>query len=291
VEAAQERGDPAAVSGSLARPPHCRFAFSAARQSAGFVFARRTGYSNDVLRGIRAQSRIQPIMTATAETVLLRGRESARDVAYAHVKQKILDNIYAPGAQVLEKTISAELGLSRTPVREALVRLEQEGLLRIVPRHGIEVLSLSPDDMREIYEILASLEPKAVELLTARRPSRDDVKALEMACDAMEAGLDRHDLEGWATADEAFHLALVDLCGNRRLAAAVMSFWEQTHRVRMFTLRLRPMPVDSTREHRAVLDAVLAGDAARARQLYEAHRVRAQAVLLNLLRDFNLNRF
>jgi DNA-binding GntR family transcriptional regulator len=216
--------------------------------------------------------------------------DRAREVAYVHIKQKILDNDYAPGTQVLEQTISAELGLSRTPVREALVRLEQEGLLRIVPRHGVEILSLSPDDMREIYELLTCLEPKAVEILAARRPSAKDVQSLVEACDAMEEALRREDRTDWAAADEKFHLALVDLCQNKRLAQAVMSFWEQTHRVRMFTLKLRPLPVESTREHRAVLDAILAGDGLSAKSLYEAHRRRSQVVLTDILREFNLNR-
>jgi DNA-binding GntR family transcriptional regulator len=219
-----------------------------------------------------------------------RNPDRAREVAYVHIKQKILDNDYAPGTQVLEQAMSAELGLSRTPIREALVRLEQEGLLRIVPRHGVEILSLSPDDMREIYELLTCLEPKAVEILASRRPSADDVTSLAEACDAMEQALAREDRAAWAVADEKFHLALVDLCQNKRLAQAVMSFWEQTHRVRMFTLKLRPLPLESTREHRAVLDAILAGDGKLAKKLYEAHRVRSQKVLTDILREFNLNR-
>jgi DNA-binding GntR family transcriptional regulator len=219
-----------------------------------------------------------------------RNPDRAREVAYVHIKQKILENDYAPGAQILEQTISGEIGLSRTPVREALVRLEQEGLLRIVPRHGVEIMALSPDDMREIYDILACLEPKAVEMLAARKPSRQDVLPLIEACDAMEAALKAEDRMAWAAADEKFHLALVDLCQNRRLANAVMSFWEQTHRVRMFTLKIRPLPVESTREHRAVLDAILAGDGKRAKALYEDHRMRSQQVLTGLLRDLSLNR-
>jgi DNA-binding GntR family transcriptional regulator len=230
-------------------------------------------------------------MIATVSSLPARNPDRAREVAYNHIKQRILDNDYAPGAQVLEQTISQELGLSRTPVREALVRLEQEGLLRIVPRHGVEILALSPDDMREIYEILSCLEPKAVELLAGRKPSSSDVAALVAACDDMEDALRREDRNAWAEADERFHLALVDLCQNRRLAGAVMSYWEQTHRMRMFTLRLRPLPVDSTREHRAVLDAILAGDPAKARGLYEAHRIRSQAVLTAILQEFKLSRF
>jgi DNA-binding GntR family transcriptional regulator len=228
-----------------------------------------------------------PSMSEPPPAAGRRKRDKASDVAYAHIRQKIIDSEYAPGSHILEHVISSEVGLSRTPVREALVRLEQEGLLRIVPRHGIEVLALSSDDMRQIYEILACLEPKAVEIVAARKPSRDDVLALVEACDAMEAAIESRDLRAWAAADERFHLALVDLCQNRRLSGLVMSYWEQTHRVRMFTLKLRPLPVDSTREHRSVLDAILRGDASTARRLYEAHRVRAQGMLTDILRDFS----
>jgi DNA-binding GntR family transcriptional regulator len=230
-------------------------------------------------------------MVATTARPPQRNPDRAREVAYVHIKQKILDNDYAPGTQILEQALSVELGLSRTPVREALVRLEQEGLLRIVPRHGVEILSLSPVDMREIYEILACLEPKAVELLAKRKPSASEVRPLVEACDAMEQALKNENRKAWAKADEQFHLALVELCQNRRLATAVMSYWEQTHRVRMFTLKLRPLPVESTREHRAVLDAILTGNARSARNLYEAHRLRSQKVLTDILREYELNRF
>src|SRR3954469_6790368 len=87
------------------------------------------------------------------------------EIAYLQIKQKILDNEYQPGSQVLEQDIAAALGLSRTPVREALVRLQQDGLLEIVPRHGVRISVLSPADMREIYEVLTTLEPAAVELV------------------------------------------------------------------------------------------------------------------------------
>jgi DNA-binding GntR family transcriptional regulator len=218
-----------------------------------------------------------------------RSADRAGEIAYAHIKKKILDTVYAPGSQILEQTLSADVGLSRTPIREALVRLEQEGLLRIVPRHGVQILMLSADDMREIYDLLACLEPKAVELLAARKLSKATLRPLIEACDAMEEAIAIEDRMAWATADERFHLALVELCNNRRLAATVMSYWGQTHRVRMFTLMLRPLPVDSTREHRAVLNAILAGESRLARDLYEAHRLRSQTVLAEIINAYSLS--
>jgi DNA-binding GntR family transcriptional regulator len=215
--------------------------------------------------------------------------ERSTDLAYQRLKQRILDNEYAPGTQVLEQDLASDLGLSRTPVREALIRLQQEGLVEVVPRHGMRVLPLSPRDMREIYTVLTSLEPTAAELLAARRPSAQEIAPLVDACTAMETALAVDDRLAWAKADETFHRVLVELCGNRRLASMVMTVWEQSHRARMFTLKLRPLPVESTREHRAALEAILAGDAMRARDIYRAHRERARDSLMAIIEQYGLS--
>jgi DNA-binding GntR family transcriptional regulator len=228
---------------------------------------------------------------ATEASGPLRTKRSERstDLVYKRLKQRILDNEYAPGTQVLEQDLASDLGLSRTPVREALIRLQQEGLVEVVPRHGMRVLPLSPRDMREIYTVLTSLEPTAAELLAARRPSAEEIAPLVDACATMEAALASGDRLAWAKADEKFHRMLVELCGNRRLASMVMTVWEQSHRARMFTLKLRPLPVESTREHRAALDAILAGDAARARDIYRAHRERARDTLMAIIEQYGLS--
>lgn len=220
------------------------------------------------------------------------GAPRSTEFAYKLLKQKILDNEYAPGAQILERDIAADLNVSRTPVREAFVRLKQDGLLEIVPRHGVRISVLSPNDMREIYEVLMSLEPMAVELLARRKPSDDELAPLIAACDAMEAALARRkpNLKAWAAADEAFHRSLAKLCGNGRLAAMIMMVWDQAHRARMFTLTLRPLPKRSTREHRDVVEAVRVGDVAVARELYAAHRRRGGAELMAIIERHGFQR-
>jgi DNA-binding GntR family transcriptional regulator len=227
---------------------------------------------------------------AKADIIALRGGERSAQVAYQWIRQRILDNEFAPGTQVLEQSLADQIGISRTPVREALIQLKQDGLVEVVPRHGMRVLPLSPDDMREIYEILTNLEPMAAELLARRRPSLAEIAPLAEACDAMESAVRRRDRDGWAKADERFHLALLELCGNHRLASIVMAMWDQSHRARMFTLKLRPLPVESTREHRAALEAILAGDAARAREIYHAHRRRGGEELMSIIERYGLSR-
>ena len=98
-------------------------------------------------------------------------RVSLVDDAYLAIRRRILDNVYPPGHQALEGDLAGELGISRTPVREALIRLANEGLVEVVPRHGMRVLPVSPTDMREIYVVLTALESAAAELL-AQAPSR-----------------------------------------------------------------------------------------------------------------------
>ena len=204
------------------------------------------------------------------------------------MRARILDNEWPPGHQALEQALALELGVSRTPVREALIRLHNEGLIEVVPRHGMRVLPVSPVDMAEIYAILTSLESLAAELAARRRPSAPELAPLEAACREMEAALAADDLDAWARADERFHLQLVSLCGNRRLAEVVVNFWERAHRARMVTLRMRPRPTNSTREHRAVMKAIRAGDATAAGALHRAHRERGALELTEILKQFRL---
>jgi DNA-binding GntR family transcriptional regulator len=169
------------------------------------------------------------------------------------------------------------------------MRLQQEGLIEVVPRHGMRVLPVSPVDMKEIYEVLTSLESTAAELAAARRLSSEELRPLEEASEAMDAALKRNDLDAWANADEAFHALLLDLCGNRMLKQMVLNTWDRAHRARMVTLRLRPKPVNSTREHRALVKAIRQGDPAAARDVQRAHRERAGAELLGLLQRLGLH--
>lgn len=215
--------------------------------------------------------------------------QSRVEHAYAVIRRRILDNVYPPGHQALEGALAQELAISRTPVREALIRLAHEGLVQVVPRHGMRVLPVSPADMREIYAVLTALESAAAEILAQRRPSRAELAPLIEASHAMAAALARGDLDAWAAADERFHHGLVTLTGNRTLVDAVGRLADRAHRARMFTLRLRPAPVDSTREHLALVERIRAGDAAGAVKVNRAHRQRATRELVDIFERYRLS--
>ncbi len=210
------------------------------------------------------------------------------DTAYEQIRRRILDNVWPPGHRALEQEVALALGMSRTPVREALMRLSAEGLVEVIPRHGMRVLPVSPTDMLEIYQILTALECMAAELLARRSPSAAEMQPLVDATQAMDEALQRDDLDAWAAADERFHAQLLELAGNRQLQATVLNDWDRAHRARMFTLRLRPKPVNSTREHMQMVERLRAGDAEGAVQVTRAHRERASRELVAIFDRFRL---
>jgi DNA-binding GntR family transcriptional regulator len=210
------------------------------------------------------------------------------DSAYQQIRRRILDNDWPPGHRALEQEVAAALDMSRTPVREALLRLQNEGLVEVVPRHGMRVLPVSAADMQEIYQIFGALECLAAELLAARKPGAKELQPLVDATKAMDKALKADDLEAWAVADEQFHQYLVELAGNRQLQATVLNYWDRAHRARMFSLRLRPKPVNSTKEHLQMVERLRAGDVEGAARVTRAHRERARHELVAIFERFKL---
>jgi DNA-binding GntR family transcriptional regulator len=188
-----------------------------------------------------------------------------------------------PDGQYLEQELADALNMSRTPVREALIRLNDERLVEVRPRHGARIMPVSLDDMREIYELLTELESLAARRVAERGLRPPQIARLEAAVAGMDAALEHDDLLAWARCDETFHALLVDLSGNSRLSQIVSTFRDQAHRVRMQTLRLRPKPVDSNRDHAAVVQAIRNRDGERAAAIHRRHRQQACAMLLKLL--------
>jgi DNA-binding GntR family transcriptional regulator len=208
--------------------------------------------------------------------------------AYREIKHRILHNHYGPGFQALEQEIADQLGMSRTPVRESLIRLEKEGLVQCIPRRGMRVLPLSIKDLMEIYDVLTCLETMAAELLARKALDEDDAEALDRALEAMDRALEDDDLEAWAEGDDNFHRLLLEMCGNRRLQEMAQTFRDQVYRARLVTLRLRRHPERSGREHREVVEAIKASDWRRARDAHYDHRLRAKEVAYTVLEEHNL---
>jgi DNA-binding GntR family transcriptional regulator len=220
-----------------------------------------------------------------------RSRVSLVDQAYAEIRRRILDNEYAPAQQVLEQDLAAELGMSRTPVREALVRLEHEQFVQLIPRHGMRVVPLSLQDLRDVYDVIAVLELAAIERLVNRRPEAGVLAPLDAAVEEMERASHRGELDAWVRADARFHGALMELSGNARLASLASSMADQVHRARIATVRLRESLEPSNHEHRVLLRAIHQGDLVTALSAHTTHRQRTSDEILGILERTRLGSF
>ena len=207
------------------------------------------------------------------------------DQAYDRLRDMILRGELEPGHLALEKEIAKRLDMSRTPIREALIRLEYDGLIEVLPRRGIQILSINMNDIRDIFKVLSALETAACELLAEQDLKTSDpaLKSLICAVDDMEVALEGDDLDGWAEADGHFHQVLLEQCGNSRLTRYAFTMWDQASRVRWVTLRLRPKPVGSTRDHRALVEAIRTHNADEAREIHRVHRAQYMKMLMELL--------
>ncbi len=238
------------------------------------------------------------VVKAMSKVLALRSRPEAEQVeaislvdeAYQALKTAIRENVFPPGHQAAEPEIARQLGMSRTPVHEAIIRLQEEGLVQVLPRRGILICPISADDMREIYDVLIAVEGMAAALVAGLpgEAAGSAAAALEQETARMEQALERGNLREWAAADERFHELLTDRCGNRRLARIAATVRDQSHRARLFTLHLRPLPTASAAEHRRITAAIRAGDAVEAEAAARAHRVRARDALLPLLAQYGM---
>jgi DNA-binding GntR family transcriptional regulator len=211
--------------------------------------------------------------------------ETQAELAYRQVKMAILEGGLPPGFQASEQQLALKLNMSRTPMHQAIVRLEAEEWLELSPRRGVLIASIDAAEMREVYETLMALEGAAVSKL-AKRPidaSDPTEAALQASCRACVTALEAEDLRAWAEADHAFHTLLVDVSGNRRLARLARSVSEQAHRARLLTVRLRPRPDASNADHQAILDAIVNREPSAARAALELHRQRGIDTLVPIL--------
>jgi len=203
--------------------------------------------------------------------------------AIDELRQLIFSGELAGGSNHLESELALRLNMSRTPIREAALALEAQGLLEMRPRKGVRILVISPVDMREIYEVLTALESVAARNAAQAGYSEAELVGLARSIDDMDNALEADDMRAWADADDQFHSELVRLGGNTRIISVVSMMADQVRRARAMTLFMREKPHKSNHDHRQVLDAIRSDQADAAYRIHHAHRTQAQSTLLDLL--------
>jgi DNA-binding GntR family transcriptional regulator len=202
--------------------------------------------------------------------------------AYECIKSQITSRGFRPGEYITDARIAKELGISRTPVREAFHRLEKEGLLVSEPRHGWRVHMLTLKDIQEIFDIKV-----VVEGMVARKAAEcadGDLRAgLRISFEDMcRAGVD-NDIETWVEADHRFHDAIFAMADNARACRIIWNLNDQWNRVRIGFATIRSRVDRANSEHKAIMDAILAGDGEEAERQTRLHFTRVREELIHVL--------
>lgn len=155
-----------------------------------------------------------------------------RDVVFNTLRQAILKGELEPGERLMEIQLAERLGVSRTPIREAIRKLELEGLVLMIPRKGAEVAKISEKSLRDVLEVRRSLEELAMEL-ACQRMTDDDIRDLEEAQEAFRKAIQRGDAMTIAETDEHYHDIIYNGTGNARLVQILNNLREQMYRYRL----------------------------------------------------------
>lgn len=205
-------------------------------------------------------------------------RESLADSAYREIRQAILDGQLAPGARLSVPELAAQLGVSRSPIREALLLLEREGLATSSHNRGAVVATPDGQDLRDLYDVREVLEG-LVARQAAERATEDDRAALAELWQQHEDAVAAGDLQRHMSTDLQFHQRLREAARNPR-AIAVLDRLSDQIRLALYATAAQPgNPEQALREHRTVLDAVLDGDPDRAERLARDHVARIKGSL------------
>jgi DNA-binding GntR family transcriptional regulator len=231
----------------------------------------------------------EPARAGVAATAAVR-KPSRTDNVYALVKGMILSGEIDPVDRIDAHRLVDMLGFGRTPVREALLRLQSEGIVTIVPQRGVRIVTLSADDLTEIYQVISAVEIEAVRLLAEFAPRTDRLDALTAASDRLAAAAQTDDREDWVSADEAFHRAILELNPNRRLREVGLLHRDLAQRAHFVALRmLRPDQLtESARQHSRLIELILAGDVEAAVASHRTQRDRGAELLVGVLRHYRM---
>lgn len=202
--------------------------------------------------------------------------------AYQAIRQEILSNKLRSGQPVPVERFVKELKLSRTPVREAILRLHREGLIEVRPRMGTFVSHLDIHQIRDMYELRRLLEGHAAKLAASRVPV-DAVRSLRRELEAYRTEGPKVDSAGMSGSGKKVHLLILEHCGNRALQDMLRSMQDHFARFRSISLDIPEKVISSHAEHLAILSALESGSGEEAERLIHQHFDHAAQLLLDSL--------
>ena len=193
-----------------------------------------------------------------------------RDVVFNTLRQAILTGELKPGERLMEIHLADRLGVSRTPIREAIRKLELEGLVTMIPRRGAEVAQITEKSMKDVLEVRRALDALCAEL-ACDRITDEELENLRLACDAFETAVKTKDAKKIAQADVALHDIIVRATGNQRLIKLVNNLSEQMYRYRFEYIKDSSQHQNLIDEHRIIYQSIVCKDKKTAADAARTH--------------------
>jgi DNA-binding GntR family transcriptional regulator len=186
------------------------------------------------------------------------------------IQHAILDESYQPGDHLSVPAISKDLGISRSPVREAILRLEQEGLVQTIPRRGAVVVGVTPAELLKLYEVREFLEGLAARL-AAEKATDDQLAELRKQCEKHRKAIDSGDVEAHMAIDLGFHRQVFDAASNHYVAEMLLEIQNQIRLGLTSTAAVPGNPPKALEEHEQILEAIVARHPDRAEAAARSH--------------------
>lgn len=193
-----------------------------------------------------------------------------RDVVFRTIRQEILTGKLKPGERLREIVISEQMGVSRTPVREAIRMLELEGLVKTFPRRGAEVADITKKELMDVLEVRNALEKLAIEL-ACERISKEQIQKLKDNVAEFETAMEEKDPEKLAMIDEEFHFSIIEATGNDRLIQLLNNIRQQMYRFRFEYLKKEEVYRQLLKEHIEIIENIEEGNVRKATSKMASH--------------------
>lgn len=207
-----------------------------------------------------------------------------RDVVFHTLRRAILRGELKPGQRLMEIQLANKLGVSRTPIREAIRKLELEGLVLMIPRKGAEVAEITEKNLRDVLEVRCALEELAVQL-ACERIDKQEIQELREAAERFHAVLGSDDITQIAAADEAFHDVIFVATDNGRLIQLLNNLREQMYRYRIEYLKKKECYPQLLEEHQEIIASIEGHDKEKATRITGQHINNQVDTVLGTLRQ------
>jgi len=207
-----------------------------------------------------------------------------RELVLEAIREAIIDGVLKPGERLMEIQLAEELGVSRTPIREALRKLELEGFIVMVPRKGAYVSDISLKDIAEVFEIRTALEGLAAGL-AAERITDEELDEIERLLAEKADAIAKKDVDKLIEVDSRFHEAIYRGSRNTRLASIINNLREQIQRYRATSLSFPGRMKQSLEEHRDIVEAIQSRDVQLARKVAQEHIENAENSMIESIKN------